>query len=316
MTLLDISKLEVGRIELIPVHYRLVQSINHASSLLRGLADAKSLQYELTTYGDMNICLYGDDIRLRQILINLLSNAIKFTEKGVVSLIISIHDDFIKFVVKDSGIGIKAEDIPGIFDPFRQLDRLKNRNHQRTGLGLTICHDLTMLMDGSIHVESIHGQETSFILTIPKILGDETLLEQDYVEQKPFMTKDVRVLVVDDMDINLYVVKALLESYGVNITTAKSGAEALLYVQDIDFDFVFMDYYMPVMDGLETTKAIRALGSRFIDLPIIALTANAMSEDKVKCHEATMNDFLSKPIERKKLYNILERWIASEKRFY
>lgn len=311
--ILDISKLEAGKLELVKVNYNLMQTVDHVSSMLRVMATNKGLEYRLKKPEDSDICLFGDDIRLRQILINILSNAVKFTEHGYVQLDINIGDDKIVFTVTDTGSGIKPQDLATIFEPFSQSDIHKNRKIQGTGLGLPICKSLAELMQGQIEVTSEYGKGSVFTVTIPKVLGDAAKLEREKPHVESVFAPEATVLVVDDVDMNLYVAEALLEEYGIMVVTASSGAEAVKLVQETDFDIVFMDHMMPEMDGIEATKAIRALDPTFKTLPIIALTANAVIEARTSFEEASMDDFLSKPIEADKLNLILKKWIPAAK---
>jgi len=312
--ILDISKLEAHKVTLVNTHYSPTKCLEQIAALAYNMAEDKNLKFSLLISDDIPICLYGDDIRLRQILINLLSNAIKYTEKGSVQLSADVANDTVIFSVADTGIGLKEDDLERIFEAFTQADVQKHRAVQSTGLGLSISRKLSKLMNGSVSAQSNYGHGSVFTLTIPKILGDKANLPIDEDKQQLCLhSPTAKVLVVDDIDINLYVAEALLEVFDISISTAKSGAEAIDLVQKISFDVVFMDHMMPVMDGVETTKAIRKLGNKFIDLPIIALTANAMSESQVLFKEAGMNDFISKPIELAKLQTVLERWLPTSK---
>ena len=311
--ILDISKLEAGKLSLVNVHYNLMQTVDHVSSLLRGMAADKGIEYRLSASEPLPRCLYGDDIRLRQILINILSNAVKFTEKGYVELAVNAEDQTIVFSVSDTGIGIRKEEIDSIFESFSQTDIHKNRKIQGTGLGLSICKSLVDLMGGDIEVFSTYGRGSTFTVTLPKVLGDETLLERETITEASIYAPETKILVVDDVEINLYVAEALLEEYGIQTITASSGIEAVKLVQSMDFDVVFMDHMMPEMDGITATKTIRKLGGKYLRLPIIALTANVVSEARNLFEEAGMNDFLPKPIEANKLNGILEKWIPGDK---
>ena len=311
--ILDISKLEAGRLALVNVDYSLLQTVDQVSSLLRVMAEDKGLEYRLRTSSSLAVCLRGDDIRLRQILINILGNAVKFTQEGYVELAVDIRDDEISFVVTDTGVGMKKEDVAGIFETFSQTDIHRNRNIQGTGLGLPICRSLAELMGGHIEVESAYGQGSRFTLTIPKVLGDAPEIGREPPAAMIVTAPGASVLVVDDVDMNLYVAEALLEAYEVRVVTAGSGEEALRLVQEQDFDMVFMDHMMPGMNGIDTTKAIRALGGRYARMPIVALTANAVTEARTLFEDAGMDDFLFKPIESDKLSAVLARWLPPEK---
>lgn len=310
---LDISKLDAGRLSLVEVSYNLLQTIDQVASLVRGMADAKHIEFHLDADEKTNLCLYGDDIRLRQVLINLLSNAVKFTDAGHVRLGVTVNEDTVVFTVSDTGIGLREEAVPLIFELFSQADVHKNRNIQGTGLGLPICRNLVELMGGTIAVESEYGKGSVFTVRLPRVAGDPANLAGEASPEAHIKAPDARILVVDDIEVNLYVAEAMLEEFGVSPALASSGAEALRLVQQKEFDLVFMDHMMPGMDGIDSTRAIRALGGACADLPIIALTANVVTEARLAFDQAGMNDFLSKPIEANKLGAVLEKWLPPEK---
>lgn len=311
--ILDISKLEAGRLSLVNAHFNLMQTIDHVVSLFRVMTDGQGIDFAFSSNADLSICLYGDDIRLRQVLINILGNAVKFTERGRVEFKVDVSAENIVFTISDTGIGIRDEDIQYIFEPFAQSDCHKNRKVQGTGLGLPICKSLVELMGGSIQAESVYGGGSVFVISIPHVPGLEKLIEKDAPPTEPFFAPEAQVLVVDDIDVNLYVIEALLETYGIHTSMASSGEEAIKLVQEKDYDMVFMDHMMPDMDGIEATQAIRELGDEYASLPIIALTANAASESRKLFSDAGMDDFISKPIEPHKLNALLERWIPEGK---
>ncbi len=311
--ILDISKLEAGRLQLVNVHFNLMQTIDQVASLVRGLADSKGIAFNLTSDPLSSVCLYGDDIRLRQILINLLSNAVKFTDAGSVTLAVTVLEDSLVFRVSDTGIGIKEEDIASIFESFSQMDIHKNRNIQGTGLGLPICKSLVDLMGGTLSVSSTYGRGTTFVVTLPRVPGDASQLESEDVREISLYAPDASVLVVDDIDINLYVAEAILEGFGIRATTAVSGKEALALLEKQDFDLIFMDHMMPDMNGIDATRAIRAMGGKCATVPVVALTANAVSEARAQFGAAGMDDFLAKPIEALKMASILAKWLPAGK---
>lgn len=311
--ILDISKLEAGRLALTNVHFSLTQLLDQVSSLIQGMADAKGLEYRFSSAKGLSPYLYGDDIRLRQILINLLSNGVKYTNKGIVELRADREGDELVLTVSDTGQGIREEARQVIFEPFSQTDLHRNRNIQGTGLGLPICKSLVELMGGSISVTSNYEEGSVFTVRLPHVPGDPAKLDTADVAGTKVFAPEAKVLVVDDIDVNLYVAEAILEEFGIHTKMANSGAEAVKLVREEAFDVVFMDHMMPEMDGIETTKLIRSMGGKFLDLPIIALTANVVSEARNSFDEAGMNDFLSKPIEADKLSLLLEKWLPREK---
>jgi signal transduction histidine kinase/ActR/RegA family two-component response regulator/HAMP domain-containing protein len=310
--ILDASKLQAGKLTLSSVHYDFDTWIDNISSIALFLAEGKHISFNLSLQAQelTHICLYGDDLRLRQVILNLLGNAIKFTENGSVLLDIIITDTTVNFTISDTGIGIPAENLPTLFDPFEQADVLKHRATKGTGLGLTIAKSIVELMGGKISVESVYGQGASFHVEIPKVLGDCALISQMIDKEYVICAPDAKILVVDDNATNLNVAYGLLQICHIEAETASSGQEALDLVQRNQYDIVFMDHRMPDMSGIETTKIIRGLG---IDTPIIALTASAFTGARDMMLEAGMNDYLAKPIIKSELMHILGKWIPAEK---
>jgi len=308
--ILDVSKLQTGKLNLVPVHYDFHEFINDISSTMRFLIKDKNIDFELTMQEQAPLCLYGDDIRLRQILLNLLSNAVKFTDEGKVQLTVSFTDTTIKMTVSDTGIGIPTENIPTLFDAFEQVDVKRNRNKKGAGLGLTITKFITEIMGGQITVESTYGQGTSFHVVIPKVLGDAALIPHFDDKELTIYAPDAKALLVDDNVINLNVALGLLQIYSITSETATSGKQAIELVQQNQYDVIFMDHMMPELDGIETTKIIRKMG---ITIPIIAFTANAVTGVKEMMLEAGMNDYLSKPIIKTELIHVLKKWLPAEK---
>ena len=308
--ILDLSKIQSGKLNLVPVHYDFSALIENISSMAHFLVKNKNLFFTLDIHGELPKCLYGDDVRVRQVILNILSNAIKFTSEGYVSLIIDITDTSIRFAVSDTGIGIKEDDISKLFEAFVQADVVKNREKTGTGLGLSITKALLDMMEGQIAVESVYGQGTTFRIEIPKILGDETLIHRTSSAENIINAPDAKVLIVDDNAINLNVISGLLQLCQIKTETAVSGPEAIERLRHNKYDIVFMDHMMPEMDGAEATKIIREMG---ITVPIIALTANAVSGAKDMLLAAGMDDFLSKPIIKASLFQLLKNWLPAEK---
>ncbi|MDR1395833.1 MAG: response regulator [Deltaproteobacteria bacterium] len=312
--ILDLSKLELGRMKLTEVDYSLAEFMGNIRSMASYLAADKSLAFSCDLSGELPEYLKGDDVRLRQILINVIGNAIKFTSQGSVALKLWAQDGQLIFTVTDTGIGIKSEDLPFLFEPFRQLDTAKNRHIKGTGLGLSISRHLLNLMGGTISAESEYGRGTTFRIAIPRIEGQKPASLESQSGRLEF-GPEVKVLVVDDNDMNLLVASGLLRIFKIKSDTASSGREALEKVAQNSYHLVFMDQMMPEMDGVETTANIRAMGEKYQELPIIALTANAMSGARESLMEAGMNDFLSKPIQRQELAAILSRWVPEGEKY-
>ncbi len=313
--ILDLSKLESGKMPLNPVHFDLKAMMDHIVSMVGCLAEAKGLAFHYEAEGDIPPCLFADDIRLRQILLNLLSNAIKFTAKGFVILNLIAEGEFLIFSVGDTGTGIRSDSLAQIFEPFLRAGSAESRHIQGTGLGLSICKHLVDLMGGKIGVESQHGVGSVFSVTVPMVAGDPAKLEPVANARETRFRETARVLIVDDNEINLNVAFGLLKAlHGIVADLAQSGREALRMLEETGYDLIFMDHRMPEMDGVETVKRIRAMGGGNAEVPIIALTANAATDAREMFRANGMNDFLVKPIRKAELEAMLVRWLPEEKR--
>jgi len=278
-------------------------------------AEDKNLKFNMKVEESIPSVLNGDEIRIRQILLNIINNAVKYTEKGSIDVYISFDrvTSVLKAVVKDTGIGIKPEDKERLFNSFLRLDETRNRNIEGTGLGLNISRQLAQMMDGTIEVESEYGKGSVFTITVVQKVADDTpmgdytkRLEKARKEEKEYkpqlLAPDATLLVVDDNDMNIKVVKFLLKKTKIKITTALSGTECLELVKSNSYDIILLDQMMPGMSGVETLKAIRDL-KLADDTPVIALTADAISGAKEMYIEQGFTDYLSKPI----IYEELEK---------
>jgi len=326
--ILDISKIEAGKLEIIPVKYLFSSLINDTINIIRMRLIEKPIQFNTNIDGNIPNGLIGDQTKLRQIFLNLLSNAVKYTERGHINLAITVEKRvdkqvWLKIIVSDTGKGIKPEDQSKLFGDFVQLDVKKNLGIEGTGLGLSITKHLCLAMYGDINVESEYGKGSTFTVIIPQVVESEELFiltneienKSDTSDMIRFTLPRVRLLIVDDIPTNLKVAEGLLSPYRATVETCLSGAEAIEKIKKQDYDIVFMDHMMPEMDGIETTTAIRALDDRrFKTIPIIALTANAISGMREMFIEKGFNDFLAKPIDVFKLDEILEQWIPKEKK--
>ena len=308
--ILDISKLESGKLTLEECDFNFHELLENMLAMGEYLVAPNSLEFIHTYDEALPVCLYGDDVRLRQILLNLISNACKFTSEGSVSFSVAMENSFLRFIVADTGSGISAEEMESLFEPFKRLDTTRNRKIQGTGLGLSICKNLVDLMGGSIRVVSEYGRGTSFTVLLPLVTGDEKAMLPSGNNERTEYDPRVRVLVVDDNEINLSVAQGLLvDLYGVACDLADSGAKALELIVDNEYTLVFMDHMMPEMDGIETTQRIRVMGGRFAQIPIIALTANAVKGTREVMLASGIDDYLTKPIKIEELEGILNRWI-------
>jgi signal transduction histidine kinase/ActR/RegA family two-component response regulator len=308
--ILDLSKIQAGKLTLIPVHYDFNALIDNICSIVHYLAAEKNIEFKTVMQSTIPKCLYGDDMRLRQILLNILGNAVKFTNEGYVRFAIDVTEKNIKFSISDTGAGILAEDIPKLFESFTQFDTQRNRTKEGSGLGLSISKSLVEMMGGQITMESLYGQGTIFRIIIPKLLGDESLISLSGDSEHVIYAPDAKVLVVDDNAINLNVACGLLEQYEIKADTATSGREAIDLIREKQYDLVFMDHMMPEIDGVEATKILRRMGE---EVPIVALTANVIEGVKDAFLTAGMNDFLAKPILKASLTQTLETWLPAGK---
>ena len=311
--ILDMSKIESGKMELVPIDYDFLAFLDNMHSMFTYVAEEKGLEFKFEVDGGAPQYLFGDDIRLRQVIINICGNAVKFTEKGYVMLSVKSEADKISFEISDTGRGIKQEDIGKLFSAFQQTDSEKNRGIAGTGLGLAICKSFVEMMGGAITVDSEYGAGTTFTVTIPLVAGDGDKVKAATVPKgRKLNAPNAKILVVDDNEFNLRVAVGLLNLSQIKADTAPSGMQAIEMVRQTEYDIVFMDHMMPEMDGVETTAVIRALGGRFKNMIIVALTANAVQGAREFFLENDFNDFVSKPIDVRELTIILEKWLPAD----
>jgi len=313
--ILDLSKIESGKLELSPTDYDFHLFMDNISSMYKYVAQRKGLDFKFELEGEMPKCLFGDDIRLRQVLINICGNAVKFTNQGFIRLKVTTAAGSITFEIEDTGTGIRKDDADKLFDPFARSDSQKSRYIVGTELGLSISKNFIEMMGGTVSVKSDYGQGTIITITIPRIDGNENAIMHEDKEKKnkAFIAPSAKVLVVDDTEVNLKVASGLLKLYHINVQTVFSGMEAIDMVKNTDFDIVFMDHMMPEMDGVEATKEIRKLGGKYKHLPVIALTANAVHGAKEMFMTNGLDDFISKPIDVNILAEMLRKWLPAEK---
>jgi signal transduction histidine kinase/FixJ family two-component response regulator len=326
--ILDLSKVEAGKMELVCTDYHIKGIVDEVINMMDGAASKRGIL--LKCEYDMSIpCRYhGDEGRVRQILINLLNNGLKFTKEGYVKLSVSgaagedADTELLHIEVRDTGCGIKKEDLAKIFENFSQVDAKRNRSVEGTGLGLSITRHLVELMNGTIRVESVYGEGTVFILDIPQKIVDhrsltemprETVRKEDEIQA--FTAEGCRVLVVDDNLVNRKVARGFLRPYGFAIDEAESGAKSIACVKQKKYDIIFMDHMMPEMDGIEAVRIIRSECGENGTLPvIIALTANAMEGVREMFLENGFQDFITKPLDKKALNEALKKWIPEQRR--
>ena len=308
---LDFSKIEAGKMEIVNVNYNLANMLDNLHSMFSGMCRDKRLEMRFYKADGLPETVRGDENRIRQVLVNLLSNAVKYTQKGEVIFSARLEDGNLCFEVKDSGIGIKDEDIVKLFTPFEQLDTRKNRNIVGTGLGLAIGHNLCRLMNGDISVTSVYGEGSIFTMRVPYVDACD-VVEQEVIEISEFIAPAAKILVVDDIETNLTVAEVMLDIFEIIPNIAHSGQEAIEMAKAKDYDIIFMDHMMPEMDGLEATLHIRGLAGKNAAVPIIALTANAIKGTEQMFLGHGMDDILLKPLEFEELNLCLRKWLPKE----
>ncbi|MDL2218567.1 response regulator [Christensenellaceae bacterium OttesenSCG-928-M15] len=307
--ILDFSKIEAGKMELVETSFNLVMLLDNLGSMFRLMLEGKGLAFSLKIASDVPKIIKGDENRLRQVLTNLLSNAYKYTQTGSVLLNVWVNEKgLLQFDVCDTGIGIREEDAGKLFSPFEQLDLRKNRNVVGTGLGLAISYNLCVMMGGRLWLKSEYGKGSTFSLELPCVKA-EAVIEESHISTEDFSAPGARVLLVDDLDINLAVAEAMIGTFEIATDLAKSGVSAIEQAEKTHYDIIFMDHMMPEMDGIEATARIRALGGWNSEVPIIALTANAISGMEEVFLENQFDGFLSKPMDFNALGGCLRRWL-------
>ncbi|MDR1778712.1 MAG: transporter substrate-binding domain-containing protein [Clostridiales Family XIII bacterium] len=339
--ILDLSKIESGNFELVPVDYDIPSLINDTITLNIIRIGSKPIEFKLDITGDLPARLFGDELRIKQVFNNLLSNAFKYTKEGEVLWSVRCERDperpetmWLVSDVRDTGIGIKPEDLGKVFGEYSQVDTKANRKIEGTGLGLAITRSMVEMMGGSLTVESVYGEGSVFHMRVQQgwVTGEtigaavvENLRSFRYADRKrdrnaSFVRAFIpyaRVLVVDDVATNLDVARGLLKPYGMQVDTVMSGRAAIEQIQkaDVKYNAVFMDHMMPEMDGIEATRIIKnEIGTDYArGLPIIALTANALVGNEEMFKNKGFQDFLSKPIDIIKLDDIINRWVRDKK---
>lgn len=320
--ILDYSKLEAGGFELEPVPFAFAELMQSVASAMAVRAEEKGLDSALTMAPDCPDHVIGDPVRIRQVLNNLTDNALKFTETGSVGLAVGCSsegaDIVLRFEVRDTGIGLSDAQIARLFQPYVQADSSVAVKYGGTGLGLTIARRLAELMGGALGCESVEGQGSLFWFTVRVTAAKAAAppAEAGAARESAFGPLRGHVLVVEDNDINQMLIAAYLEKFGLTFTAVKTGRDAVLQLKETDVDLVLMDIMMPELDGLQTTRFIRALDGDASKVPIIALTANAMKGDRESYLAAGMNDYVSKPINAKDLFTAIAAFLrpAAERR--
>lgn len=330
--ILDFSKIESGKMALAYVDYSMATVLHDVISMARQKATDRKLVFE-TEIDETIPCNYlGDDVRVRQILTNLLTNAMKYTPRGKVTFSVQQEtnekngDLYLIFSVKDTGIGIKEEDIDKLTSQFVRIEESRNRNIEGTGLGLNIVVSLLQMMGSELHVESEYGKGSCFYFKLKQMVTNSEPMGDIYSrvekvssdeEEISFICPKAKILIVDDNAINRRVFKHLLRKYECHVDEAESGKQCLYYVEHNRYDMIFMDHMMPQMDGVETYRRMKALGKYLnTDTPVIALTANAIVGAKEYYLQEGFHDYLSKPIEIPALDAVMDHFIADDKKEY
>ena len=312
--ILDISKIEAGKLELEKIDFTLHTVIDSSINLLRFKMEEKNLEFHLNYEENLPTLFHGDSLRLSQVLNNLLSNAVKFTDKGSISLYISRVDlNCFQFEIIDTGKGLTKDEQKNIFKAFEQADGSTSRKYGGTGLGLTISTKLVKMMNGKLWVKSQEGQGSSFIFKIElealndvaKTTHEAPSLKENSLEQNINSLIGKRILIAEDNFINQEIILGLLENSKIVIDIAEDGEEAIMLHKKNNYNLILMDIQMPILDGYSAAKEIRKIDK---DIPIIAITASAMKEDIEKSIESGMNDHLNKPIDVSLLYKILLKY--------
>lgn len=327
---LDFSKIEAGKIEINKADFDFKELLEDIISILRERAAQKNLAVFVNIDSKIPLNIHGDDLHIKQVLINILSNAVKYTERGSITFEANLHQlpengiCNVEFVFSDTGIGIKKDAIPHLFDAFKRLDEQKNKMTEGTGLGLSIVYNLVKELGGTINVDSRYGMGSKFSVTLPlEYKGAETIgkvseIKQTFAERREykesFHAPDAQILVVDDNKVNLLIVKKLLKLTKVQITTVDNGGDAVKLARNYKFDVIFMDHMMPYPNGIETLHMIKEdMTGLNNETPIIVLTANAISGMRDMYRKEGFEDYLTKPIEPMRLESCLKRYIPEEK---
>jgi signal transduction histidine kinase len=350
--ILDISKIESGKLSLMPAEYYLPSLLNDITTFVTVRLSERAIDFQLNISSELPRILYGDELRVKQIMNNLLSNAIKHTlTGGTIDLTVKCSEEIptditdaefsadnnknvlMEIIVSDTGSGIREEDMKKLFMDYYQIDSLANRSYRGTGLGLSITKKLVEMMDGEVSVQSEFGEGSTFRILIKQgYVSDEKIGETTAEGLRRFQYSDdkqdamkklvridlshAKVLIVDDMQTNLDVAEGLLRKYKMQVDCVTNGLDAIVKIKlgEPHYDAIFMDHMMPGMDGLDTTDAIRSLDTDYArKIPIIALTANAIQDTRNIFYEHDFQDFISKPINIIELDSLVRKWIGKVK---
>ncbi|MCR5674221.1 MAG: DegV family EDD domain-containing protein [Lachnospiraceae bacterium] len=327
--ILDFSKMEAGSMDIVPVDYRVGDLISEVVGMIWLKAQDKGLRFDVSIDPKVPTVLFGDEIRIKQVIINLLNNAVKYTKEGSIELHIDSEETdektaLLTITISDTGMGIKKEALPHLFDAFKRVDEEKNRHIEGTGLGLSIVKQLVELMDGTIAVSSIYGEGSIFTVTLKQGITDPTQIGELNIHnqqtakrsryESSFTAPDARILIVDDNEMNLEVESKLLAETHIHIDKALSGRDALELTLQNHYDVILMDHLMPMMDGIECLEHIRSQdGGLNRTVPVVVLTANAGSENRDLYNRSGFDGYLMKPVSGEALEEMLMRHITRDK---
>ena len=313
--ILDLSKIQAGKMEIVPVEYETEDLVRNVGNVIRLMVQDKSLAYEVNIAKDVPKRLFGDEIRITQVLTNLLTNAVKYTDQGKVTLTLNAVKDLkgmdaIEYIVEDTGCGIKPEDMDKLFDSYERVNLERNRRVEGTGLGMGIVTGLLEAMNSKLNVESQYGKGSRFSFVLAQNYVNTSPVPQNISSNKELELGDKLILVVDDVQINLKVAEVLLKPFGANVELVNNGKDALEMMKQKKYDLILLDHMMPGMDGVETLKQAREISDYYKDAAIIAMTGNASvtARDEYLCMGFT--DYLEKPILQDKMKEILRAYIG------
>lgn len=309
--ILDLSKIQAGKMEIVPVEYETEDLVRNVGNVIRLMVQDKSLAYEVNIAKDVPKRLFGDEIRIAQVL----TNAVKYTDQGKVTLTLNAVKDLkgmdaIEYIVEDTGCGIKPEDMDKLFDSYERVNLERNRRVEGTGLGMGIVTGLLEAMNSKLNVESQYGKGSRFSFVLAQNYVNTSPVPQNISSNKELELGDKLILVVDDVPLNLKVVEVLLKPFGVNVELVNNGKDALEMMKQKKYDLILLDHMMPGMDGVETLKQAREISDYYKDAAIIAMTGNASvtARDEYLCMGFT--DYLEKPILQDKMKEILRAYIG------
>ncbi|MCR4616566.1 MAG: response regulator, partial [Lachnospiraceae bacterium] len=319
--ILDYQMIDSGKMEVVATDYDPMQIFSEISESVKLRIADKNVVYSLNVSDDMPKMLCGDGVKVRQILINIVNNAIKFTNEGSITVNACAQKTgedsiLLKVAVKDTGVGIEEENLKSIFESFTQVDASRSRAVDGMGLGLTIAGELVRLMKGKIDVKSNYGEGSEFSFTVPQLIAKadkEELSETSDEKTSDFIAPEAKVLIVDDNAVNLAVAEGLLEPLEMTVVTVSGGRQAIELASRTRFDLIFMDHMMPEVDGIEATHIIREKNPEYKNVPIVALSANALGNAREMFMSEGLDEFVPKPVEVNRLYACVRSFLPPEK---